>query len=41
MDLGVTHLANGCYREHSIERSVGEVGSLPATRSVDRKLVPQ
>jgi hypothetical protein len=40
-NLGVTHITNGCYREHAVEWSVGEIVGLLAAHCLDRKLPPR
>jgi len=36
--LGVTHIANGCYRLHPVEWNIGEAAGALAAFCVDRKL---
>jgi hypothetical protein len=40
-NLGVTHVANGCYRLHPIEWNVGEAAGLLAAFSVRKRMSPQ
>ena len=38
--LGVTHIANGCYRLHPVEWNIGEAAGALAAFCVDRQLTP-
>lgn len=38
--LGVTHIANGCYRLHPVEWNIGEAAGALAAFCVDRKRTP-
>lgn len=38
--LGVSHIANGCYRLHPVEWNIGEAAGALAAFCVDRKLTP-
>lgn len=38
--LGVTHIANGCYRLHPVEWNIGEAAGALAVFCADRKLMP-
>ena len=40
-DLGVTHVTNGCYREHAVEWSVGEIAGLLAAFCLDHTCQPR
>lgn len=40
-NLGVTHLANGCYRLHPVEWNIGEAAGYLAAYCVDRGLRPR
>jgi FAD dependent oxidoreductase len=40
-NIGVTHIANGCYRMHPVEWNIGEAAGLLAAYCLDRKLVPR
>jgi len=39
--LGVTHIANGCYRLHPVEWNIGEAAGALAAFCADRKLTPE
>ncbi|TAK35788.1 MAG: FAD-dependent oxidoreductase [Chloroflexota bacterium] len=40
-NLGVTHVTNGCYREHTIEWSIGEITGLLAAFCLDCSCLPR
>ena len=40
-NLGVTHIANGCYRLHPVEWSIGESSGALAAFCIDRKARPR
>jgi hypothetical protein len=40
-NLGVTHITNGCYREHPTEWNIGESAGALAAFCINRKCVPQ
>ena len=40
-NLGVSHIANGCYRLHPVEWSIGEAAGALAAFCLDRKLSPR
>jgi len=39
--LGVTHIANGCYRLHPVEWNIGEAAGALAAFCADRRLTPE
>ncbi len=40
-NLGVTHIANGCYRLHPVEWNIGESAGLLAAYCLDRREPPR
>jgi hypothetical protein len=40
-NLGVTHLTNGCFREHPVEWNIGEAAGALAAFCLARKVVPR